>query len=342
MEDTLKHKILIINDDQSGDLLKKAQNVGFKNVYEAVSQNAVELVRKHNIDIIFLVSSAANVTDLNLLQNINQLYLDIPIVMIADEMDPPLIREAIQIGACDFFIRPFGAKDIPIVVSRNVERKRLARQQLQKKQSDVLFKAIKSLIAAMEAKDRYTSGHSLRVVKYAMLMGRRLNFSDDDKFILQLSAALHDIGKIGVPDHILKSAKSLKDVEYRLVKEHPVTGSKIVGRIDELKEVAANIKHHHERYDGSGYPDGLKGDVIPLISRILSIVDAYESLVSDRIYRKGKTSIEAIEELRENSGTQFDPRLLELFIEEVSPDLSPSKMKSSSRDLEISEVLSGS
>ena len=144
-----------------------------------------------------------------------------------------------------------------------------------------------------------------------------LKLSEGEMFILQLSATLHDIGKIGMPDNILKKASSLQEMEYVLVKEHPLTGSRIVGRIDELKEVAAIIKHHHERFDGSGYPDGLKGEVIPLISRILAIVDAFEAIISDRVYRKGLTQKDAIDELKKHSGTQFDPYLLKVFVEEI-------------------------
>jgi putative nucleotidyltransferase with HDIG domain len=225
------------------------------------------------------------------------------------------MRMAIRSGSYDFLHEPFELFEIPPLIARNIERKQVNRINILKKRSEVLMKAIKALITAMEAKDKSTSGHSMRVVHYAIKMADRLNLSQEDHFVLQLSAALHDIGKIGMPDNILKKSASLEEMEYVYVKEHPVIGSKIVGTIDDLKEVAAIIKHHHERFDGTGYPDGLKGDVIPLFSRILAIIDAFESLVSDRIYRKSIGWESAIDILRKNSGSQFDPELLKIFLE---------------------------
>ena len=275
------------------------------------------LVKTLQFDIIFYKQKEFNEENLQLITQIQNLFLEIPIILVSKLITPDHMRLAIRAGSYDFLHEPFELHEIPSLIARNIERKQITRINILKKQSKILMKAIKALIAAMEAKDEYTSGHSLRVVKYAMLLADKLNLSQEDRFFLQLSAALHDIGKIGMPDEILKKSATLKEMEFLYMKEHPVIGSKIVSEIDDLKEVAAVIKHHHERYDGAGYPDGLKGEVIPLFARILAIVDAYESLVSDRIYRKSIDIDDAVKILRHNAGTQFDPGLVGLFIEEL-------------------------
>ncbi|NIV14296.1 MAG: HD domain-containing protein [Aliifodinibius sp.] len=167
---------------------------------------------------------------------------------------------------------------------------------------------------ALDAKDRYSSGHSQRVVKLSMLMAEELKLNEEDRYTLQLAAFLHDIGKIGMPDSILKKADSLEDYELRKAKDHPIIGSKIIGEIEELTDVASIVRHHHERFDGSGYPDGLQGEAIPFFSRILAILDAYEALVSDRIYRKAVDINQALLEIKNNSGKQFDPFLVDVFL----------------------------
>ena len=166
----------------------------------------------------------------------------------------------------------------------------------------------------MEAKDSYTSGHSVHVARAVRRLGGAIGLSDTDLFTLELAALLHDIGKIGMPDSILLKKSSLQDAEYVTAKKHTIIGSEIVGKIDELKEVASIIRHHHERYDGTGYPDGLSGEVIPKFARILAIADSYETLISNRIYRSALIVEDALKEIEKNAGTQFDPQLTKLFV----------------------------
>jgi len=317
MDQILKNKILVIKsyNDSSSELREKLEELRFETITSTTTEQALEHIREKQFDIIFYKQKEFNEENIQLVTKIQNLFLEIPIILVSKLITPDHMRLAIRAGSYDFLHEPFELYEIPSLIARNVERKQITRVNILKKQSAILMKAIKALIAAMEAKDEYTSGHSMRVVKYAMMMAEKLNLSQEDKFFLQLSAALHDIGKIGMPDEILKKSATLKEMEFVHVKEHPVIGSKIVSEIDDLKEVAAVIKHHHERYDGTGYPDGLKGEVIPLFSRILAIVDAYESLVSDRIYRKSIDMDDAIKILRHNAGNQFDPNLVELFID---------------------------
>ena len=332
MDKILENKILIIENykEENCDFKEKLNQLNFKSIICTTPEQALEHIREKQFNIIFYRQKEFNKENIQLVSQIQNLFLEIPIILVSKQITPDHMRLAIRAGSYDFLHEPFELHEIPSLIARNAEWKQITRINILKKQSEILMKAIKSLIAAMEAKDEYTSGHSLRVVKYAMMLADKLDLSQEDRFFLQLSAALHDIGKIGMPDDILKKSASLKEIEFVHMKEHPVIGSKIVSEIDDLNEVASVIKHHHERYDGAGYPDGLKGEVIPLFSRILSIVDAYESLVSDRIYRKSIDMDDAVKILRHNAGTQFDPSLVDLFVEELKKqnlDLTEQKLE---------------
>jgi len=176
------------------------------------------------------------------------------------------------------------------------------------------FDTIRALVNAIEAKDPYTRGHSERVTCYSLEMGKKLNLSPKRLEILQHAAILHDIGKIGTDLNILHKNGLLTDEEYETVKEHPLIGSQILEPISFLQDVKTIITEHHERFDGKGYPDGKKGEELSLEARIISIADAFDAMVSDRPYRKAMDYQDALEEIKRCAGTQFDPKLVELFI----------------------------
>ena len=283
--------------------------VGVKNLTDAVDK-----VKTEHFDIIFSDVVLPDGSGLDLLDKVHKYLIDVPFVVITASENKELIQRALNKGATDFLSKPFNLENIPTIIDRNIQRKRIEQDKFNPRNASALLKAIKALVSALEAKDSYTSGHSLRVAHYAKMMGEKMNLNSDQLYCLHLSAILHDIGKIGLPDNILKKTSSLLESEYITAKEHPLIGSKIVGNIDELHEVAAIIRHHHERYDGSGYPDGLQGEAIPVLARILAIVDAYEAIVSRRNYRSQQSPQAAVKELKENSGTQFDPQLVDIFI----------------------------
>ncbi|MDY6794225.1 MAG: GAF domain-containing protein [Actinomycetota bacterium] len=177
------------------------------------------------------------------------------------------------------------------------------------------FSTVKALAKAIEVKDPYTHGHSERVTGYALMIAEAMDLEEREKQKLKYAATLHDIGKIGIAGRVLNKAGALTEEEYTHVKTHPLLGDTIIEPVEFLQGPRPIILHHHERFDGKGYPDGLKGEDIPLSARILSVADAFEAMCSDRPYRKALPLQEAKEELLSNSGTQFDPEVVRIFLE---------------------------
>ncbi len=176
------------------------------------------------------------------------------------------------------------------------------------------FGLFESLVTAVDNKDRYTRRHSEEVTEYALAISRELGLSEESQRILRVASLLHDVGKIGVPDRILRKPGRLTEAEFEIVKGHSLLGETIIAAIPDVEEIRAAVASHHERYDGSGYPHGLAREAIPLLGRIMAVADTYSAMTTDRPYRKALTRSEAIGELTTCSGTQFDPRIVETFI----------------------------
>ncbi len=180
---------------------------------------------------------------------------------------------------------------------------------------DSTLRTVQALASSLEAKDNYTSGHSARVTHYAMLLAERLGLGDHSLQNLRYASQLHDIGKIGITERILNKPGKLTDWEYAAIKDHPVIGERIIQSLDFLDEVRDIIRHHHERYDGAGYPDNLAGEDIPLLARIMAVADSYDAMTTARPYRAALSRDKAITELKRCADSQFDPRLVAEFLE---------------------------
>ena len=177
-----------------------------------------------------------------------------------------------------------------------------------------VLSTIYALAATLEARDKYTYGHSRRVSRYAVATAEALNLAPEQVAVISAAALLHDIGKVGIPDHVLNKEGKLLDEEWELLKQHPRLSATIVGHVPSLAACLAAVRHHHERWDGNGYPSGLKGEAIPIEARILTVTDAFEAMISERPYRKALTFKQAVAELEKCSGTQFDPKVVHAFI----------------------------
>ena len=189
-------------------------------------------------------------------------------------------------------------------------------ERLRKKEQDTYYQIMKSLAQEVHAKDPYTFGHIRQVERLGLMTAKELGLDLDGrrKDILSAGLLLHDVGKIGIPDNVLKKPGSLDSEEWKVMRSHVEKGAKILEPLTDFKEVAEIVLCHHENYNGSGYPRGLKGDSIPIEARIVSVVDAFHAIVSTRCYRQGSPIGEAVEELRRCAGTQFDPQVVEAFI----------------------------
>ena len=183
------------------------------------------------------------------------------------------------------------------------------------RQLDELFlSSIRAIVEAVDAKDPYTRGHSGRVEEYSLLIGEALSMERDELKDLSVSAILHDVGKIGVPDKILGKPGRLNESEFEYMKRHPEFGAAIIEPIARLRDLSPNILHHHEQYDGHGYPKGLKSERIPLYARIIGIADSFDAVTTDRPYRKRSSMEKGLTEVERGSGSQFDPKLVRVFV----------------------------
>ncbi len=175
------------------------------------------------------------------------------------------------------------------------------------------YEIVFALADTIEKKDPYTGGHTKRVMEYSVAIGIELGLSKKELENLKLAAILHDIGKIGISDSILLKKGNLSDNEFKVIQNHPMLGAEILSHIKQLKDIIPGVKHHHEKFDGSGYPEGLKGEEIPLIARIIAVADTFDAMTTNRPYRKGLSPKEALNELENKAGTQFDERIVSAF-----------------------------
>jgi putative nucleotidyltransferase with HDIG domain len=175
--------------------------------------------------------------------------------------------------------------------------------------------AARLILKALDCKDSYTFGHSMRVAYFSLVTGAEAGLSQEEMRELELSAIFHDIGKIGTPDAVLNKPSRLSEDEFQIMKQHPEKSWEILRDYPEFERIALNARHHHERFDGKGYPLGLKGEDIPLAARIILIADTFDAMTSTRSYRKGLPYEVAFDELIQFSGSQFDPKLVQLFIQ---------------------------
>lgn len=288
-----------------------------------------------HIDLILLDIKMPGLSGFEVLEIIRHRYPHIPVVMLTAFSDLDTGMKAIRLGASDYLAKPVLREALISCVERVIEESAMQRLEFDQKNNSLanqkdleeqLRSALLTLknttLATLEAfsetieqKDAYTKGHCNRVRTISVAMGRALNFSHEHILTLEGGSLLHDIGKIGISEEILNKTSSLTKEEYEIIKMHPVFGDRIINHIELFQPYRPIIRSHHERIDGRGYPDGLKADQIPLEVRIVSLADAYDAMTSSRAYRSALPTEIAVEELKACSGTQFDPDLVNLFID---------------------------
>jgi putative two-component system response regulator len=237
-----------------------------------------------------------------------------PVVLITGLSDRESRIRGIEAGADDFIHKPFDAGELTARVRSLLRLKRYT-DDLESAES-----VITSLALTVEARDAYTNGHCQRLADYATMLGGQLGLTEIEGQALRRGGYLHDLGKIGIPDSILLKPTALTPAEYEAMKQHTVIGDTLCGNLRSLALVRPIVRHHHERLDGSGYPDGLRGDEIPLLAQIISIVDAYDAITTNRPYRNARSGGEAIAELRADVAHGLSSRdLVEAFVSVLWP-----------------------
>lgn len=187
----------------------------------------------------------------------------------------------------------------------------------QKRDSEIILQAMNTFAGLIDSKDPYTSGHSTRVAIYASEIARRMGMSEDEVRTMYYIALMHDCGKIGIPDYILTKPGKLTDGERKIIQSHTVVGGSVLEHFTAIPEIRLGALYHHERYDGNGYPEGLRGDAIPLCARIICVADSYDAMSSKRCYRASLPKKAILKELRDNAGEQFDPKIVQYMVDTI-------------------------
>ena len=204
---------------------------------------------------------------------------------------------------------------------------------------ELFIGTVKALAAAIDGKDPYTRGHSERVARFSLAIGERLGLPDEELEKLRISALLHDVGKIGIDDNILKKPAALTNEEYEIMKQHPQKGYKIMSQIPAMRDFLPGMYMHHEMMDGNGYPQGLKGDQIPMQARIVSVADTFDAMTTDRPYQKGMSLEDAIARVKTFVGTRYDERVVAALFEACETgQITPGRVRLSKRTQELSKV----
>lgn len=327
----MQHKILVVDDEAANlRLLKRVLSDDYLVFTASDGETALNILEKEDINLIITDQRMPNMTGVELLQKSISLRPHAIKILLTGYTDIQSLIDAINQGHVYKYIqKPWDADELKITVKRALESFELSRRNevLIKDLTHTLIRledlslgVIKALADALDAKCDYTSGHSLRVSRFAVCIGKALELNDDELRDLELAGILHDVGKIGVPESILWKPSRLDEEEQKIMAQHPVRSAQIIGEIDLLKRARLWVLHHHEYLDGSGYPDKLIGDQIPLGSRIILVADAYDAMTSDRPYRKAIGYTRAAEELTKYSGKQFDKDIVKALIDFVGPN----------------------
>jgi|GEM_PF-311167 len=305
-------QVLIIESDREARLMLEdsLRSAGYELYRAANTAEAIALLRSRKFDIMLSDALLLDTDGMQVIGLASAIHPTMPIVVTTAEHTRGVAKEALRHGVTDLLVKPFNTNELPIVIERNLERKRLERQMLLEKSTGILLQAIDALVAAIDAKDRMTAGHSARVTHISLAIADVLGLPSEERYTLELAARLHDIGKISLPDAALNKEGKLSEEDWAAMRRHPAVGSQIIGSIKELSYIATIVRHHHERLDGLGYPDGLQGEAIPFLSRVIAVADAFEAMTSNRSYRPAMTCEQAMAELRRCVGTHYSEQIV--------------------------------
>jgi putative two-component system response regulator len=318
--------ILVVDDEQLvRDMLsRRLEKFDFHCMTADNGHNALELISKNNISLVLLDISMPGMSGIDVLTRIKEEHADIVVIMITAVVDVNIVVKAMKSGAYDYLIKPIEMEILNISIARAIEYRNLIldnkeyQRNLEKKLAEqteeiqkTFINTVMALVNALEAKDEYTHGHSERVTDIAIKIALELGIDETNVEKIRLAGLLHDIGKIGVREHILNKPGKLTEEEFEQVKTHSKIGEHILRPVIKDKDILDMVIHHHERCDGMGYPDGLVDSQISVQASILAVADAYDAMTSDRPYRKALSIKEARLEFEHFTGIQFRPLVVD-------------------------------
>ena len=327
-------RILIVDDElEITEILADLLSETYQCSKAGTAEQALIRLQDHEFELVISDITMPGMSGLDMIPHVKEISPNTVVVMISGMQTVESAIGALRLGAFDYLMKPFDLRQVEAVVKRALEHHELivAKQRYENhleelveqrtaeldraldSLEDAYRSTLRALTAALETRDSETHGHSERVVSYSLRLGREYGLSREEMKALEFGSLLHDIGKIGVPDSILRKPGKLTDEEWVRMKEHPLHGQQILRGIEFLQGAARVVAQHHEKWDGSGYPLGLHDSEIDVCARIFSVADAFDAITSDRVYRRGKSYEAAAEELDEWAGRQFDSKVVEAF-----------------------------
>jgi putative nucleotidyltransferase with HDIG domain len=334
MSGDLKSRILIVDDEHEiTEILSDLLSAEHDCHKVGSAEEALARLADSHFQLVISDITMPGMSGLEMLPFVKSISPNTVVVMISGMQTVESAIGALRLGAFDYLMKPFDLRQVEAVVKRALEHYGLivAKQcyedhleELVEQRTAELDRALnsleeayrstlKALTSALETRDSETHGHSERVVTYSLRLGRECGLAGENLKALEFGSLLHDIGKIGVPDSILRKPGKLTEEEWVKMREHPVHGRQILRGIEFLEGAARVVAQHHEKWDGSGYPLGMREENIDVCARIFAVADAFDAITSDRVYRRGKSYQEAAQELDDWAGRQFDPKVVEAF-----------------------------
>lgn len=322
--------IIVVDDDVAN--LKMAGHILSRNNMRVTAlksgQALLDYIEGNTPDLILLDILMPEMDGFETLRRLKTLEAgkDIPVIFLTANEDAESETMGLKLGAMDFIKKPFVPEVLALRVRHIIDLIRLQRNlesEVDKKTKEnerLSLHVIQTLADAIDAKDTYTNGHSVRVATYSKELAKRAGYSEKEQSEIYMMGLLHDVGKIGVPDAVINKPARLTDDEFELIKNHPVMGARILKNIKELPKLATGARWHHEKYDGTGYPDRLSGTDIPEEARIIAVADAYDAMTSHRSYRDVLPQGVVLEEIEKGKGTQFDPDFADIMIGMIRED----------------------
>jgi cyclic di-GMP phosphodiesterase len=328
-------RVLVIDDDALGREVigEMLGALGYEVVCAATATEALEIFGDESIGLVVSDIVMPDLSGLELLEAMRLHRPNLPIVLVTGANTRDNLSEALMRGADGLVAKPFTQIQLGEAVGKALERAGRSERDLRER---LLAPTLTSALAnAIEAREEGMRGHCERLTILAMRLGLALGLGDEEIETLRLGALLHDIGKIGIPDRVLLKADVLNEEETNLMRTHPVIGDNLLEPIDLLAAVRPIVRHHHERWDGLGYPDGLAGEEIPLGARIMAVADAVEAMSARRVYREPLSEPQIVQELERGRGTQWDPEIVDLVLRMIETDT----ISFAADGLRISQVL---